>query len=75
VIAAAISHQLLSAATRVQAQISSCGLHCGLSSTGVGFLLALLFPLRILILPNVSFVKYKKQAFIEARTQNLRSLI
>jgi hypothetical protein len=46
---------LLTAATQVQTQVSSCGIRGGPSGTGIGFLLVLRFALLILIPSNASF--------------------
>jgi hypothetical protein len=52
VIAQAVSRRLPRAAARVRAQVRSCGICAGHSSTGVGFLRVLPFPLQILIPPT-----------------------
>jgi hypothetical protein len=52
-IAQAVSRRLLTAAARVRAQVRSCGICCGQSGTGVGFLQELRFLLPILIPPTV----------------------
>jgi hypothetical protein len=51
-IAQAVSHQLPTAAARVQAQFRLCEICDGQSGTGAGFLRALQFPLPILIPPT-----------------------
>jgi hypothetical protein len=51
-IAQAVSLRLPTAAARVRAQVSLCGIYSGQSGTEVGFLRVLWFPLPILIPPT-----------------------
>jgi hypothetical protein len=51
-IAQAVSRRLPPAATRVRAGVMLCGISCGQSDIGARFLLALRFPLQILIPPT-----------------------
>jgi hypothetical protein len=51
-IAQAVSHWLPTVATRVRAQVSSCGICGAQSGTGAGFLRVLRFPLSIIIPPT-----------------------
>jgi hypothetical protein len=51
-IAQAVSRRLPTAAARVRARVSSCGICGGWSGTGAVFLLVLRFPLPILIPPT-----------------------
>jgi hypothetical protein len=51
-LAQAVSFLLLTAAGRFRAQVKSCGVCSGQSSTGAGFLRVLRFPLPVLIPPN-----------------------
>jgi hypothetical protein len=48
----ALSRRFPTAAARVRAHVSSCGLCGGQSVTGAGFLQVILFPLPILIPPT-----------------------
>jgi hypothetical protein len=50
-IAQAVSRRLPTAAARVRTQLRSCGICCGQSGTGAGFLRVLRFPLPIRIPP------------------------
>jgi hypothetical protein len=52
VIAQAVSRRFPTAATRVRAQVRSCGIWGGQSGTGAGFLRVLRLPLPILIPPT-----------------------
>jgi hypothetical protein len=51
-IAQEVSRWLPTAAARVRAQVTPCGISCGQSGTGAGFLRVLRFPLPILIPPT-----------------------
>jgi hypothetical protein len=51
-VAQAVVHRVLTAAARIRSQIQSCGICCGQSGTGAGFLSVLRFPLPIIIPPN-----------------------
>jgi hypothetical protein len=51
-IAQAVSRWLPTAAARVRSQVRSCGISCGRSGTGAGFLRVLPFPLPTFIPPN-----------------------